>query len=158
MSELALYENVPQEVIEDENRYIVFKVGNEFYAIDVSYVDNIIQMPVITRVPTAPKCFKGIINLRGEIIPIMSLSRRMNSVEDTISQKSSVIILDMGEGKFMGVTVDEVKEVLTLRDSDIEEPSPFLKKAVTLVKGVAKKEDELISIIETGALLDREIA
>ena len=158
MSELAIYGSSTREVAEKESKYIVFKVGREIYGIDVSYVDTIIQMPMITKVPAAPGYFKGIINLRGEIIPIMSLSQRLNNTEDVISQKSSIIVLDLGDGKMMGVTIDDVKEVMTLADSEIEEPSPFLKKETSFIKGVAKKDENLISIIEIFVLANREIA
>lgn len=149
----ALCENVARSQIQEENIYITFMVGNELFGIDVSCVDTIIQMPAITRVPAAPSYFTGIINLRGEIIPIMSLGRRFNSSEDTITSKSSVIILDMGDNKLMGVTIDDVREVVTFKENEIEEPSPFLKKEITFIRGVAKKDDDLISILDVATLV-----
>lgn len=62
------------EVIRNERKqYIVVKIGNEQYGIDISYVDNIVRMQKITRVPKAQSYFKGVINLRGEVVPVMSL-------------------------------------------------------------------------------------
>ena len=87
MSELALY-----KMPDMEKTYITFKVSNELFGIDVSYVDTIIQMATITRVPAAPYYFAGIINLRGEVIPVLSLNRRFNNIEDSIGPKSNTRI------------------------------------------------------------------
>ncbi|WP_026528685.1 chemotaxis protein CheW [Butyrivibrio sp. VCD2006] len=152
MSELAIYKNESQE-----ERYLVFNVNKELYAINVSRIDNIIMMPSIRRVPCAPKCFNGIINLRGEIIPVMSLGRRLGAATDELTNRSRVIIVKIGNDELMGVIVDGVKEVLTFSDNEIEQPSPFLRKETTLVTGVGKKDDELISIIDSESLLDREM-
>ncbi len=157
----ALAENVEKVAASNENAtkalsestYITFRVSNELYGIDVSYVDTIIQMTTITRVPAAPDYFAGIIHLRGEVIPVMSLNRRFNHVVDNIGPKSSIIILDMGDGKFMGIIVDEVKEVLTFDERDLEQSSPFINKEMSFVSGIAKKEDDLIAILETATLI-----
>lgn len=161
----ALNENVEKAAVSDEhvnvtkaqalkeNIYITFKVGNELYGIDVSYVDTIIQLPAITRVPAAPSYFAGIINLRGEIIPVMSLNRRFNGVEDTFSSKSSIIVLDMGDDRLMGVIIDDVREVVTFDDRDLEGSSPFISKEASFISGIAKKEDDLIAILDIATLL-----
>ncbi len=152
MAELAIYENNKVE-----ERYLVLNVDDEFYGINVSRINNIILMPKIRRVPSAPKCFSGIINLRGEIIPVMSLGRRLGKAEEVITDTSRVIVIDIGNDELMGVVVDGVKEVTTISEDEIEQPSPFLKKETTLVTGVGKKGDELISILDTDLLLDREM-
>ena len=61
------------QTVEDTKQYIVVKLGNEQYGIDIGYIDNIVRMQMITRVPKAQPYFKGVINLRGEIIPVMSI-------------------------------------------------------------------------------------
>lgn len=161
----ALNENVEKAAVSDEhvnvtkaqtlkeNTYITFKVGNELYGIDVSYVDTIIQLPAITRVPAAPSYFAGIINLRGEIIPVMSLNRRFNGVEDTFSSKSSIIVLDMGDDRLMGVIIDDVREVVAFDGRDLEGSSPFISKEASFISGIAKKEDDLIAILDIATLL-----
>ena len=147
----ASNENITKTL--SESTYITFRVSDELYGIDVSYVDTIIQMPAITRVPAAPEYFAGIIHLRGEVIPVMSLNRRFNHVADCIGSKSSIIILEMGNGKFMGIIVDEVKEVLNFDERDLEQSSPFINKEMSFVSGIAKKEDDLIAILETATLI-----
>ena len=91
MAEVAIYQNKTEET----KQYMIFTVGSEKYGIDVSYINNTIQMPSITRVPCAPKYFKGIINLRGEIVPVMSLSRRLLSMDREITKDSRIIILEL---------------------------------------------------------------
>lgn len=82
------------ETVENiRKQYIVVKIGNEQYGIDISYVDNIVRMQKITRVPRVQNFFKGIINLCGEIVPVMSLRIRMELEEDVFTNASRIIIL-----------------------------------------------------------------
>lgn len=69
-------------------QYIVVQIGSEKYGIDISYVDNIVRMQKITRVPKAQEYFKGIINLRGEIVPVMSIRLKMGLEDDTFTSAS----------------------------------------------------------------------
>ena len=153
MSEVAIYKNVTEE-----KQYMIFNIGTEKYGIEVSSINNTIQMPSITRVPCAPKYFKGIINLRGEIVPVMSLSRRLHSIDREITKDSRIIILNVEENDRIGIIVDAVTEVLTISSKDVEDPSPFLSSEDTLVRGVAKVGDDLISIIEVDLLLKSAMA
>ena len=154
MAEVAIYQNKTEET----NQYMIFTVGSEKYGIDVSYINNTIQMPSITRVPCAPKYFKGIINLRGEIVPVMSLSRRLLSMDREITKDSRIIILELEKNDLMGVIVDSVTEVMTISSGIVEDPSPFLKSDETLVKAVAKVGDDIISLIEVDSLLKSAMA
>ena len=102
------------ETVENiRKQYIVVKIGNEQYGIDISYVDNIVRMQKITRVPRVQNFFKGIINLRGEIVPVMSLRIRMELEEDVFTNASRIIILKIEQQSALGIIVDEVKEVVT---------------------------------------------
>lgn len=75
-----------KEVEKDSKQYIVVQIGNEKYGIDICYVDNIVRMQKITRVPKAQVYFKGIINLRGEIVPVMSIRTKMGLEDDGFYQ------------------------------------------------------------------------
>ena len=81
----------------ETKQYIVVSIGNEQYGIDIGYVDNIVRMQKITRVPKAQPYFKGIINLRGEIVPVMSIRRKMGLEDDVITNASRIIILKIEE-------------------------------------------------------------
>ena len=74
-------------------QYIVVKLGEEQYGIDIKYVDNIVRMQKITRVPKAQDFFNGVINLRGEIIPVISIRRRFGLENDTFTDQSRIIVL-----------------------------------------------------------------
>ncbi len=149
MSELAIYE----KITEQEKRYLVFDIKNEKYAFDISSVNNIVQMEKIIPVPCAPKYYKGIINLRSEIIPVMSLRSKFNLGDDNITSNSKIIILNIDDNNQVGVIVDGVKEVLTISDDEIEEPSPFLKKDESNVIGISKMDDSLVSIIKVKSIV-----
>ena len=98
----------------DTTQYIVVKMGVEQYGIDIKYVDNIVRMQKITRVPKAQKWFDGVINLRGEIIPVMNLRRKFELEEVENTDKTRIIVLKPDNQGSIGVIVDRVKEVVTL--------------------------------------------
>ena len=107
----------------DAKQYIVVKIGSEQYGIDISYIDNIVRMQKITRVPKIQTYFKGVINLRGEIVPVMSVRKKMNLDDDVITNASRIIILKLEEKGTIGIIVDEVKEVVTLGTDEIDKAS-----------------------------------
>ena len=104
----------------DAKQYIVVNIGVEQYGIDISNVDNIVKMQKITRVPKSQEYFNGVINLRGEIIPVMSLRRRFGLENDQFSDKTRIIILKPEQMEAIGIIVDLVKEVVTLDSSNID--------------------------------------
>lgn len=142
------------EVIEKESKqYIVVMVGNEQYGIDISYIDNIVRMQKITRVPKIQSYFKGIINLRGEIVSVMSLRRKMGLDDDVFTNASRIIILKLEEKGAIGIIVDEVKEVVNLSDDEIEKVSNKGK----FINGIGKHGDELISLLEINAIVEDNV-
>lgn len=139
------------EVIEKVvKQYIVVMVGSEQYGIDIRYIDNIVRMQKITRVPKAQYYFKGIISLRGEIIPIMSIRRKMDLNDDTFNNATRIIILKLEEKGSLGIIVDEVKEVVNLSDDEIEKASNKGK----FINGIGKHENDLISLLEINAIVE----
>ena len=146
-----------KEVEKDSKQYIVVQIGNEKYGIDICYVDNIVRMQKITRVPKAQVYFKGIINLRGEIVHIMSIRTKMGLEDDVFTNASRIIILKIEEKGSFGVIVDEVCEVVTLADSEIEKSN--VKATHTkdsFINGVGKNGDQLISLLEINAIIDEK--
>ncbi|MCR5143981.1 MAG: chemotaxis protein CheW [Lachnospiraceae bacterium] len=144
------------EVVEKEKiQYIVVSIGNEHYGLDISYVDNIVRMCKITRVPKAPFHYIGIINLRGEVVPLMSLRRKMKLDDDEFTDLSRIIILKTEEMGLIGVVVDEVKEVITLSEDEIDKNarSQSSEKA-NFISGIGKNDGELVSIFEISSIFD----
>ena len=145
----------------ETKQYIVTKLGTEQYGIDIRYVDNIVRMTRITRVPKSQHYFKGIINLRGEVIPVMSLRLKFELPEDEVTNATRIIKLEDLAGS-IGLLVDEVKEVVTLSDDSIEKPSNSNngEKAKYLL-GVGRTHDTLISLLNMHNVImekERELA
>ena len=154
---MADYRIEAQEV--ETKQYIVVQIGNEKYGIDIGYIDNIVRMQRITRVPKAQNYFKGVINLRGEIVPVMSIRKKMGLEDDVITDKSRIIILKIEEKGSLGIVVDEVREVITLNTAEIDKTAVGAKNVKdTFINGVGKNGEELISLFEIGAILEeREV-
>ncbi len=136
-------------------QFIVVKIGSEQYGIDISYVDNIVRMQKITRVPKAQPYFKGIINLRGEIVPVMSIRTKMDLEPDEFTDVTRIIILKLEEHGVLGIVVDEVKEVVTLAPDEIDKVAYDAKNNKSnFINGVGKHGEELISLFDTNSIID----
>lgn len=141
----------------ETKQYIVVSIGNEQYGIDIGYVDNIVRMQKITRVPKAQPYFKGIINLRGEIVPVMSIRRKMGLEDDVITNASRIIILKIEEKGSLGIIVDEVKEVVTLATDEIDKSAASSKNVKdNFINGIGKTGDSLVSLFEISAIVDEK--
>lgn len=141
-------------------QYIVVKFGEEQYGIDIKYVDNIVRMQHITRVPKVANYIKGVINLRGEVIPVMSLRLKMDLDEDVETKATRIIILKLEQHGNIGILVDEVKEVVNLEEGQIERVAYEAKDAKSnFIYGIGKYEGGLISLLDLNAVvLDKEMA
>ncbi len=134
-------------------QYIVIRLGEEQYGIDIRYIDNIVRMQNITRVPKVPAYLKGVINLRGEVIPVMSIRLKMNLPVDEIARATRIIILKLEQQGNVGIIVDEVKEVVTLSTNEIEKISYDNKDGkVNFINGVGKHNGELISLLDLNSV------
>lgn len=140
----------------DEMQFVVFKLVYDEqvseYAIPISNVQEIIPMPVPTRLPQVPEFIEGIINLRGKIIPIIDLKKKfaLGGIIDGQDRRS--IIIDM-EGQIIGIIVDEVNEVLRLPADRIETP-PVAISGITAeyLTGVGKLENRLLIIVDVNKI------
>ncbi len=136
-------------------QYIVVKLGDEQYGIDIKYVDNIVRMQKITRVPKAQGFFIGVINLRGEIIPVMSMRKRFGLIDDVFDDHTRIIVLKPEQQEAIGVIVDVVKEVVTLDEDQIEKIYNEGKDENSkFVSAVGKNQDNLISLLNVNGVLD----
>ena len=129
-------------------QYIVVKIDNEQFGINIKYIDNIVRLQSITRVPMSQEYFKGVINLRGEILPVMSIRRKLGLVDDVFGDKTRIIIAKV-DNATVGIIVDEVKEVVTLEDDSLENINYGNQEDITsYISAVGKKGEELISILD----------
>ena len=136
-------------------QYIVVKIGNEQYGIDIQYIDNIVRNQKITRVPKAQPYFKGVINLRGEIIPVMSIRLRLGLEDDEFTDKTRIIIIKI-DSSTIGVVVDQVKEVVTLVQDNVEKVTRTASDDAfsNYISGIGKSNDELISLLDIVSLVE----
>jgi purine-binding chemotaxis protein CheW len=140
--------------VETENaQFIVIQVGEEQYGINIAFVDNIVRMQAITRVPKSAPYIKGVINLRGIVVPVMSLRLKMGLQADEYTKSTRIIILKLEHIGTVGVIVDEVKEVITLDSSEIEKvATDTASDKVNFVQSVGKSNGGLVSILDLNAV------
>lgn len=140
------------KVMDDTTQYIVIRLGAEQYGIDIKHIDNIVRMQHITRVPKVDDYLKGVINLRGEVMPVMSIRLKMGLEADEYTKSTRIIILKLEQYGMVGVIVDEVKEVVTLSTSQIEKMA-YDKEEANFIFGIGKYEGGLISLLDLNAVL-----
>ncbi|BBF42962.1 positive regulator of CheA protein activity [Lachnospiraceae bacterium KM106-2] len=138
----------------ETKQYIVIKIDNEQYGIDIQYVDNIVRMQRITRVPKVQPYFKGVINLRGEIIPVMSIRKKFELEDDVYTNASRIIIIKLEPQSAIGIIVDEVKEVLSLDESEIEKTTyTGQNEKNQYLSGIGKHGDGLVSLLNISSVI-----
>ncbi len=132
-------------------QYIILRFDSEQYGIDISYIDNIVRLQSITRVPHTQPYFLGIINLRGEIIPVMSMRRKFELPDVDNTNLTRILIIKAEGNAKIGILVDEVREVVTLAEEDIEKLTADDTRAY--LTGVGKHNDTLISLLNISGLI-----
>ncbi len=141
----------------DTKQYIVVNIGNERYGIDIQYVDNIVRMQRVTRVPKAQDYFPGVINIRGEIIPVMSLRVRFGLEKDVYSNNTRILIIKIEPQAAVGIIVDEVKNVITLADDQIDKVTNSDPEKAAFLSGVGKHEEGLVTLLNLqNVIVDKE--
>jgi purine-binding chemotaxis protein CheW len=133
-------------------QYLTFKLGDELFALDIGMVREVLDFTVITKVPQTPHYMRGVINLRGSVVPVVDLRLKfgMTIAEKTVN--TCVIIVEVelgGEKTVMGAMADAVQEVLDL-DPDQIEPPPRIgtKLDTSFIRGMAKHADQFIIILD----------
>lgn len=136
-----------------EQQYVLFKLDNEFYGIDILQVETIEKVMDITRVPHALPYVQGVINLRGEVVPVINLRKRFNLPEAAFDEESRIIIVSI-EDMIVGLLVDSSSEVIQLEDGDIDEaPELGDQKDKGYIKGIGKKENRIIILLDLKKIL-----
>ncbi len=132
---------------------VSFKLGSEEYGVDIAQVQEINRMVAITHVPRAPRFMEGVINLRGQLIPIIDLRTRFGMAREEHTKSTRIVVTEIG-AKRVGMVVDSVSEVLRL-DTDQIEPAPDMIAGVDTeyIRGVGKIEDRLIILLDLGRII-----
>ncbi|NLM69638.1 MAG: chemotaxis protein CheW [Firmicutes bacterium] len=142
--------------VEQEIQLVVFDLYNEEFAFEITQVREIIKPPSITKLPHASDYIEGVTNIRGEIIPVISLRKRFSVPETENTSETRVIIVDI-ENACVGFVVDAVTEVMRVPQSAIEPPPRSVAGLrAEYLKGVGKVGDRLIILLEVGKILTSE--
>lgn len=132
---------------------VTFRLGNEEYAIDILKVQEINRMVEITSVPNSPHYLEGVINLRGKVIPVVSLRKKFGLRVKENDEQSRIMVLDI-MGITTGLVVDGVSEVLRIASDTVEPPPPMAMNISTeFINGIAKLEHRLIILLDIDKLL-----
>ena len=134
---------------------VTFTLGSEEYAVDILKVQEINRMKEITRVPNSPDYVEGVVNLRGKVIPVVSLRMKFGLPEKENDDQARIMIMEI-VGITMGLIVDSVSEVLRIPEGIVEPPPPMATSISSeFIKGIAKLEDRLIILLDMDMLFGR---
>lgn len=145
------------EELEDtqKGKFLTFYLGEEGYGIDILYVTEIIGIQPITIVPELPEFIKGIINLRGKIIPVMDARLKFKKEPREYNDRTCIIVIDI-EQLSIGIIVDGVSEVLNISDDNIVPPPNLNFSGRKYIKGVGKSDEKITLILDCEKLLDED--
>lgn len=138
-------------------RYLTFLAGGETYAVDILQITEIIEFKKLTVVPMMPPFVRGVINLRGRVLPVVDLASRFGRKETGIARRTSIIVIesrDHSEGQGIGIMVDAVNKV-THFDSDVLQPPPAFGGGIRteFIGGMARLEEDFIIVLDISAVL-----
>jgi purine-binding chemotaxis protein CheW len=132
---------------------VSFKLGSEEYGVDIAQVQEINRMVAVTHVPRAPQFMEGVINLRGQLIPIIDLRTRFGMPRAEHTKSTRIVVTEIG-AKRVGMVVDSVSEVLRLPTDQIEEAPEMITGVDTeYIRGVGKIEDRLIILLDLAKII-----
>lgn len=134
-----------------EDQLVVFQLNDQQYALPINETQEIIRMAEVTRLPNTNYYIEGIINLRGTILPVISLNRRLGLPETELNEDTRIIVVE-NKGNKVGMIVDSVLEVGRYTESEVEPPN-MIGDNVDFLKGVVKKGDQLWLLINLNTVL-----
>jgi purine-binding chemotaxis protein CheW len=142
--------------MEKDLQVVGFRIGNETFGVRIASVREIVRVPEITSVPSAPETVEGVINLRGKIIPVMDLRKRFGHVDIQPDKKNRILVVEL-QNKLVGLIVNAASEVLKIPPSEIEAPgSVFAEGESSYVTGVGKLKGRLIILLDVSKLLHQQ--
>ncbi len=147
----AVFDELEEDT--QKGKFLTFSLGNEFYGIDIMYVTEIVGIQPITVVPELPAFVKGIINLRGKIIPVMDVRLKFKKEPKDYNDRTCIIVIDVVDIS-IGIIVDAVSEVLNISDDNIVPPPNLNTSGRKYIKSVGKSEEHVTLILDCEKLLD----
>lgn len=155
MSHLPVVHQERDSVINQVIQIVSFELDGEEYGIDVLGVREIIRLPAITRIPNTPDYLDGIINLRGAVVPIISLRRRFSLMDEDRDRRSRILVMERAGGSLTGFVVDAVAEVIRIDSSDIQPPPTVASAAVAqeCIVGIVNHGERLLVVLDLERIL-----
>lgn len=147
-----------EEMGEDtqKDRYLTFLIGSESYGISVRYVTEITGIQAITDIPELPEYIRGIINLRGQIIPVMDVRLRFKKEQKAYTDRTCIIVVDISSMP-IGLIVDRVSEVITIPEQDVvEPPQTNINISNRYIKLIGKVGNDVILLLDCERLLNHD--
>ncbi|HWQ08781.1 MAG TPA: chemotaxis protein CheW [Holophaga sp.] len=142
---------------EQRDKYLTFSLGRETFAMDIRFIKEIIQHSALTEVPLMPPFIRGVINLRGAVVPVVDLAVRFDRPPTEVGKKTCVVILEVqhGDAAFvLGTLVDNVSEVLEIASGDIEAAPAFGNSLRSeFIRGVGKVGGRFVILLDVGHVL-----
>jgi purine-binding chemotaxis protein CheW len=141
----------------DQNQYLTFMLRREVFAIAILRIKEILEYEAPTSVPMLPGFIRGVVNLRGAVVPVIDLCARFGASSTEVNKRTCIVILETGtsqESQVLGVVVDAVNEVLEIPDSDVE-PAPSFGASVRtdFIEGMGKVRDKFVIILNVNNVL-----
>jgi purine-binding chemotaxis protein CheW len=144
----------------ESGQYLTFRVADEEYAIGILQVKEIIQYETVTRVPTTPPWIRGVINLRGSVVPVVDLAAKLGLAETVVTSLTCIVIVEVafsGERTVMGVMADSVSQVVDLGAGDVEAPPSFGTRVhVDYLAGMGKVGKGFVLILDIDRVLSAD--
>jgi purine-binding chemotaxis protein CheW len=159
MSDLELQETEAQlkSKAEDEYQYLTFAVSGERFGVDVSRIMEIIEVGMMTDVPLAPDFIRGVINLRGAVLPVVDLSVRLGRGQSDITKRSCIVVVGSKGQQPIWMLVDEVSEILEIAPNMVKPPPSFGNEVRTdFIRGMGQVDDRFIVLLEISGVLSTE--
>ncbi len=142
---------------DDQNQYLTFMLGGDVYAIGILAIKEIIEYGNLTEVPRMPAFIRGVINLRGSVVPVIDLAARFGKTPSTVSRRTCIVIIEVcheDQQQVIGVMVDAVNEVLDIPAAEVEPaPSFGAKIRADFIRGMGKVEGKFVIILDVDHVL-----
>lgn len=147
--------DLEEEEETQKGRFLTFALSNEIYGIEIQYVTEIIVIQPITQVPDMEDYIRGIINLRGKIIPVVDVRLRFKKAFRDYNDRTCVIVVELNDIS-IGLIVDSVSEVIPIPDSDIVDPPDVKKGGSNYIRGIGKVDGEIKLLLDCERLLSED--
>jgi purine-binding chemotaxis protein CheW len=149
----------PEEGL-DTSQYLTFKLADEFFAVNITKVREVLEFKEATKIPRTPEFMRGVINLRGNVVPVLDLKEKFGMGQTEKSVDTCVIITEVNMGEdsvVLGALADSVQEVFDMEDSEIE-PAPSIGTNINtdFIHGMGKKDGEFVIVIDVDKVFNAD--